>query len=90
MTLMPRNTRNKMFTYADNLAPSSKRAQCLRIGYYKLNDGESIAEHLRADHSESSGPLRAAELMSNAGCAHEIGGENNTYGTFVFEDGSTL
>jgi hypothetical protein len=80
-----------MTKFALTLPPSSLRAQCYTIANYKLDNGETIAERLRRDHSSLDHALRAAQLMADAGCATEIKNKNpRLYGTFTFLDGSEL
>lgn len=87
---MLQDTKDKMLKYAETLPPSTARAQCIRIANLSI-DG-NLAQTIKNDHSSFDGALRAAELMVWAGAAEYIANPEkpNIYGTFTFEDGSTL
>lgn len=88
---MYKNTKNAMIKYASTLKASYERAQCYTISSYKLIDKETIADVLEKNHRSQDGALIAADLMVQAGCAKEINKKNDLmFGTYVFEDGSTL
>jgi hypothetical protein len=93
---MKKKTKEAMIKFAQTFNPTIKkpsyeRASCYRIASYKLENGESIAERLERDHRSQDGALRDAHLMMQAGCAKEINKKNDIeYGTYVFEDESTL
>lgn len=83
-------TKKAMQSHALTLKPSTDRAQCYTIANYTLTSGESIADRLCRDHSSSDGALRAAAIMVDAGCATESNAKDHCFGTFHFEDGSSI
>ena len=88
---MPAKTRESMIKYAHTLKPSATRAQlCLAIANYTLDCGETIAERIYREHSNSFSHLRAARLLVDLGCAVEKNETSSFYGKFVFEDGSSF
>ena len=87
---MSYNTKVKMMEYAAKLPAGTVRAQCYHIAELVYGNSESIADAIRNDHSSRESYLRASQLMVDAGCAEEINAKPNCYGTFVFQDGSTL
>jgi len=86
---MLKNTKLKIEKYAQTLTPGADRAQCLTIANLIIGN-QSIATALKEDHRSADGALRAANLMKDAGCASEEVRKKGCYGTFTFEDGSTL
>ena len=75
----------------DALPISATRAQlCLAIANYTLDCGETIAERIYREHSNSFSHLRAARLLVDLGCAVEKNETSSFYGKFVFEDGSSF
>ena len=86
---MLKNTRQKMYTYAATVDASSKRAQCYHIACISVPD--TIAQALINDHCDADSHLRAAMLMVHAGAAkYTPNKKSGLYGSFLFEDGSTL
>lgn len=82
-------SRKRLTAYAQTLPPSQARAQCYQLARLK-GDG-SIAQAIKDNHVTMDGALRAASLVVNAGIAKETHAKQlDYYGTFVFEDESTL
>jgi hypothetical protein len=85
---MKKYTKNKMIEFAQSLPPSSDRAKCYEIANLRVKT--TIAEAISQAHRSADGPQQMAALMVRAGCAREVGAHDHFYGTFVFEDKSTL
>lgn len=87
---MLRDTKEKILAYANTLPPSSARAQCNLMANLTVGSHKTIANAITNDHCTISDAKRVCKLMVDAGCAKELNAKENSYGTFVFEDGSKL
>ena len=86
--IFSKESRDKLNAYAQSIESSASRAQCYNLA--SLKSDLSIAETISLDHFQHASALRAAKIAVDAGVAREIKSNDFTFGTFVFEDSSTL
>ena len=83
--------RSDMVKYAQTLPASHARAQCYNIANWDFDAGETISDRLIRDHSSINGIYRAAQLIHDAGHAEYVPHKKKNYwGTFKFDDGSSI
>ena len=82
--------KHAMLKYMHDMPASTLRTQSYRIAGYEIDPNSTIASTLDNDHSSDDGSRRAARLMVEAGCAIEYNRRRNSFGTFLFKDGSEL